>query len=145
MVIADFPPVLTDCSNSASAGAARLFGIPACPVSDTGTALPNHPRYQLRYTRLFYAKTLARVLYNIFRLRARAKNSREVIVSLLFLLKPYAIASYACSAAFFLTTLRITNSVPMVIAIPIARQITALRMKPARMKFTKQIAATVSA
>ena len=53
--------------------------------------------------------------------------------------------AYACSAAFFLTTLRMTNSVPMVIAMPMMRQMTALRMKPARMKFTKQIAATVSA
>jgi len=52
VVIADFLPVLTGCSNPASADAARLSGVPACPASDTGTALPNHPRYQLRYTRI---------------------------------------------------------------------------------------------
>jgi hypothetical protein len=51
--MADFPPVLTGCSNPESAGAARLSGVSVCPASDTGTALPNHPRYQLRYTRLF--------------------------------------------------------------------------------------------
>ncbi len=39
--------------NLTNAGVARLCGVSVCPVSDTGTALPNHPRYQLRYTRLF--------------------------------------------------------------------------------------------
>jgi hypothetical protein len=32
-------------------GAARLSGIGAGRGPDTGAALPNHPRYQLRYTR----------------------------------------------------------------------------------------------
>ena len=50
MVIADFSPVLAGCPNPASAGAARLFGVLVCPASDTGTALPNAARYQLRYT-----------------------------------------------------------------------------------------------
>ena len=53
MVIADFPPVLTGCSNPASAGAARLSGVLTCHASDTGTAHPNQARYQLRYTRIF--------------------------------------------------------------------------------------------
>ena len=34
-------------------GAARLSGIGAGRGPDTGAALPNHPRYQLRYTRIF--------------------------------------------------------------------------------------------
>jgi hypothetical protein len=34
-------------------GAARLSGIAAGHGSDTGAALPNHPRYQLRYTRIY--------------------------------------------------------------------------------------------
>ena len=42
----------------ANIGAARLSGIGAGHGSDTGAALPNHPRYQLRYTRiLFYFTT----------------------------------------------------------------------------------------
>jgi len=52
VVIADFSPVLTGCSNPASAGAARLSGVSVCHASDTGTALPKQARYQLRYTRL---------------------------------------------------------------------------------------------
>ena len=38
---------------TANIGAARLSGIAAGRGSDTGAALPNHPRCQLRYTRLF--------------------------------------------------------------------------------------------
>jgi hypothetical protein len=37
--------------NPENTGAARLSGIGAGRGSDTGAALPNHPRYQLRYTR----------------------------------------------------------------------------------------------
>jgi len=38
--------------NPANARVSRAFGVSDLPGSDTGTALPNHPRYQLRYTRL---------------------------------------------------------------------------------------------
>ena len=34
--------------NPANAGVTRLCGISPCPVPDTATAHPNHPRYQLR-------------------------------------------------------------------------------------------------
>ena len=36
----------------ANAGTSRLCGVSPCSVPDTATALPNHPRYQLRYTRI---------------------------------------------------------------------------------------------
>ena len=76
VVNADFSPVLTVCSNSARAGAARLSGVSSCPASDTGTALPNRVRRQLRCARLCYSKISAQILYNIFRASAR-KNSMD--------------------------------------------------------------------
>ncbi len=53
VVKAAFVPFSAIGENPANAGVARLCGVSSCPVPDTATALPNHPRYQLRYTRLF--------------------------------------------------------------------------------------------
>ena len=46
------PPSVTG-ESPANAGVARLCGVSPHPIPDTTTALPNHPRYQLRYTRIF--------------------------------------------------------------------------------------------
>ena len=48
VVKAAFVPLSAIGGNSANAGATRLCGVLPCPVPDTATALPNHPRYQLR-------------------------------------------------------------------------------------------------
>ena len=48
-----FVPLSAIGGNPVNAGAARLSGVSPCPVPDTATALPNHVRYQLRYTRIF--------------------------------------------------------------------------------------------
>ncbi|MEA4920868.1 MAG: hypothetical protein VB078_08100 [Clostridiaceae bacterium] len=40
-------------SNPEIAHVPRASGVSVLLGSDTGTALPNHPRYQLRYTRIF--------------------------------------------------------------------------------------------
>ena len=48
VVKAAFTPFSAIEENPANAGVARLCGISPCPVPDTATALPNHPRYQLR-------------------------------------------------------------------------------------------------
>ena len=53
VVKAAFVPLSAIGGNPANAGATRLCGVLPCPVPDTATALPNHPRYQLRYTRIF--------------------------------------------------------------------------------------------
>ena len=53
VVKAAFMPLLAIRGNPANAGVTRLCGVLPCPVPDTATALPNHPRYQLRYTRIF--------------------------------------------------------------------------------------------
>ena len=53
VVKAGFPPNLTENASPANAGVARLCGVSPHPIPDTATALPNHPRYQLRYTRIF--------------------------------------------------------------------------------------------
>ena len=54
-------PLSATGESPANAGVARLRGVLNCPVPDTATALPNHPRYQLRHTRissLLYHKCL---------------------------------------------------------------------------------------
>ena len=43
-----FVPLSAIVENPANAGVKRLCGVSPCPVPDTATALPNHPRYQLR-------------------------------------------------------------------------------------------------
>jgi len=48
VVKAAFVPPSATGGNPANAGAARLCGVLPYPVPDTATALPNHPRYQLR-------------------------------------------------------------------------------------------------
>ena len=53
VVKATFVPLSAIGGNPVNAGAARLSGVSPCPVPDTATALPNHPRYQLRHTRLY--------------------------------------------------------------------------------------------
>ncbi len=53
VVKAAFVPLSAIGENPANAGVARLCGVLPCPTPDTATALPNHPRYQLRYTRIF--------------------------------------------------------------------------------------------
>ena len=53
VVKATFMPFSTTGGNPANAGATRLSDVLPCSVPDTATALPNHPRYQLRYTRIF--------------------------------------------------------------------------------------------
>ena len=52
VVKAAFVPFSATGENPANAGVARLCGVSTYPVPDTATALPNHPRYQLRYTRI---------------------------------------------------------------------------------------------
>jgi len=49
-------------SNPEIAHVPRASGVSVLLGSDTGTALPNHPRYQLRYTRLFGFSILAQTL-----------------------------------------------------------------------------------
>ena len=48
-----FVPFSAIGENPAKAGVARLCGVSPRPVPDSATALPNHPRYQLCYTRIF--------------------------------------------------------------------------------------------
>ena len=48
LVKATFMPFSAIGANPANAGAVRLCGGLPCPAPDTATALPNHPRYQLR-------------------------------------------------------------------------------------------------
>ena len=48
VVKAAFVPLSPTGGKPAIACAARLFDVSPCPVPDTATALPNHPRYQLR-------------------------------------------------------------------------------------------------
>ena len=52
VVKAAFVPFSAIGGNPANAGVARLCGVSPHPIPDTTTALPNHPRYQLRYTRI---------------------------------------------------------------------------------------------
>ena len=52
VVKAAFVPFSATGESPANAGAARLCGVSPHPIPDTTTALPNHPRYQLRYTRI---------------------------------------------------------------------------------------------
>ena len=54
VVKAAFVPFSATGGNPANAGVARLCGVSPHPIPDTATALPNHPRYQLRHTRLYY-------------------------------------------------------------------------------------------
>ena len=53
VVKGDFVPLSAIGENPANAGVARLCGVSPHPIPDTDTALPNHPRYQLRHTRLY--------------------------------------------------------------------------------------------
>ena len=53
VVKADFIPLSAIVESPANAGVTRLCGVSPHPIPDTATALPNHPRYQLRYTRIF--------------------------------------------------------------------------------------------
>ena len=53
VVKAAFIPLSAIGGNPANTGVTRLCGVSPCLVSDTATALPNHPRYQLRHTRLY--------------------------------------------------------------------------------------------
>ena len=53
VVKAAFVPLSATEGNPVNAGVTRLCGVSPCPVPDSATALPNHPRYQLRYTRIF--------------------------------------------------------------------------------------------
>ena len=48
VVKAAFVPLSAIGGNPVNAGVTRLSGVSPCPVPDTATALPNHPRYQLR-------------------------------------------------------------------------------------------------
>ena len=48
VVKAAFVPFSATGGNPANAGVARLCGVSPHPIPDTATALPNHPRYQLR-------------------------------------------------------------------------------------------------
>ena len=48
VVKAAFVPFSATGGNPVNAGVTRLCGVSPCPVPDTATALPNHPRYQLR-------------------------------------------------------------------------------------------------
>ena len=52
VVKAAFMPLSAIGENPANAGVTRLSGVSHYSVPDTATALPNHPRYQLRYTRM---------------------------------------------------------------------------------------------
>ena len=52
VVKAAFTPFSAIEENFANAGVTRLCGVSLCLVPDSATALPNHPRYQLRYTRI---------------------------------------------------------------------------------------------
>ena len=77
VVKGDFAASFRQRRKPASRGAARLSGIDAGRGQDTGAALPNHPRYQLRYTRIYtYAgrperkQSQRKVLYNIISLFA---------------------------------------------------------------------------
>ena len=54
VVKAAFMPLSATGGNPANAGVARLYGVSPCPVPDIATALPNHPRYQLRHTRIYH-------------------------------------------------------------------------------------------
>jgi len=77
VVKCDFAASFRRREKPANRGAARLSGIDAGHGPDTGAALPNHPRYQLRYTRIYtYAgrperkQSQRKVLYNIISLFA---------------------------------------------------------------------------
>ena len=53
VVKAAFVPFSAIGESPVNAGVTRLCDVWLCPVPDTATALPNHVRYQLRYTRIF--------------------------------------------------------------------------------------------
>ena len=48
VVKVDFIPLSAIVESPANAGVTRLCGVSPHPIPDTATALPNHPRYQLR-------------------------------------------------------------------------------------------------
>ena len=75
--------------NPANARVARASGGSALRAPDTGAALPNHPRYQLRYTRIFdfcFLKFSLSVVIPVvkgdfaasFRRREKPENARVV-------------------------------------------------------------------
>lgn len=53
VVKAAFVPLSAIVENPANAVVARLCVVSPHPIPDSATALPNHPRYQLRHTRLY--------------------------------------------------------------------------------------------
>ena len=65
VVKGDFMPLSAIVESPANAGVARLCGVSFCHAPDTATALPNHPRYQLRYTRIFNSKVLLSVVIHV--------------------------------------------------------------------------------
>ena len=80
VVKGDFVPLSATRENPANAGVARLSGVSRYSVSDTATALPNHPRYQLRHTRLylFFSQFPAYWLSAIHPRRFSQKHSRII-------------------------------------------------------------------
>ena len=89
VVKGDFAASFRRREKPANVGAARLSDIGAGRGSDTGAALPNHPRYQLRYTRLFdfcFLKISLSVVIPVvkgnfaasFRRREKPENARVV-------------------------------------------------------------------
>ncbi|GEM_PF-2800230 len=63
VVKGDFMPLSAIVESPANAGVARLCGVSFCYAPDTATALPNHPRYQLRHTRLYLFFSLLPAYY----------------------------------------------------------------------------------
>ena len=59
VVKAAFMPLSAIGESPANAGVTRLSGVSHYSVPDTATALPNHPRYQLRYTPIRYSLCIA--------------------------------------------------------------------------------------
>ena len=99
VVKATFVPLSAIGGNPVNAGAARLSGVSPCPVPDTATALPNHPRYQLRHTRLylFFSLLPAYYLSDVRPRRFPQKHSRG---SSLGALAPLLVSSPRSNAFF---------------------------------------------
>ena len=79
-----FVPFSATGGNPANEGAARLCGVSPHPVPDTATALPNHPRSQLRHTRIYLVFVISvsvgyyvvvALLYHISREKEREKSA----------------------------------------------------------------------
>jgi len=99
VVKATFVPLSAIGGNPVNAGAARLSGVSPYPVPDTDTALPNHPRYQLRHTRLylFFSLLPAYYLSDVRPRRFPQKHSRG---SSLGTLAPLLVSSPRSNAFF---------------------------------------------